>query len=647
MNSSQMISKFVSRLDNLAQELGLVSDVYVEDKNGEYSLVDSEIIANIENIIKNMREDLRTLENEITDESKETVSRLSKYLEQFINNTRKNSVDVKNIVTILKGTREAIKNETKKINIGELRHKKRGGDIATVSTQEEAQIKSKKNIGGVIVAKKGEIRKYISGEYTKVDEVLKKITIAIEQISKMSNTPKTPSKHAIKNEVSSIVRANLDRLKRRCLDCSQNLPDSIGVKNVKKQKSYAGLYKVAAVGLSLALLFSGIGKKSDFRIAIQDDMVPYQIELMDDIINENNNVLDTIEGVYHAMDSAGKEAEVIGDYSTINLTDGPEVEARKEKLKSTEDLKSYMGIITNNIRAYNEIKNPTNVQWINCQKALNEMYIILMEYNNELGEDNIYYLKLWNDFNSQHIAMGDMTQNGNNAHLDEIVLNNDQVMVYEENGIVRAGKIAETESKIAFYNKLMELPNIEGVKNIEDISESLYRFMQTDIAKSIGEEKLFEFLKTADLNLFGAYTKLNIENAQEFLPGYKLMENTYGEYITQYCEGDNKRVNEIEYVQYFIKALDFTDKIGETGFFTTFQAMLEQNDINRNFYNEYGRFYGTYERDEARNGFWNEITAYCKTLLNRERRGKYKETIYTIGDLLESGENNIETGERL
>ena len=63
-----------------------------------------------------------------------------------------------------------------------------------------------------------------------------------------------------------------------------------------------------------------------------------------------------------------------------------------------------------------------------------------------------------------------------------------------------------------FYNMLKQLPNIEEVKNIEDVSETLNDFLNGDIAKNVGEDNIKEFLKTANLNLFSAYTKYNHDN---------------------------------------------------------------------------------------------------------------------------------------
>ena len=111
---------------------------------------------------------------------------------------------------------------------------------------------------------------------------------------------------------------------------------------------------------------------------------------------------------------------------------------------------------------------------------------------------------------------------------------------------------------------------------------------------------------------------------------YKLMENTYREYVKEYCDGDNKQVQEEQYVQYFEKALGFTDKIGETGVIDTFKAMLEQNDINNNFYGEYGYKEVTEEKDT---GAWSDIKRSIKTLFNGQRRGEYKDTIDTIKDM--------------
>ena len=63
--------------------------------------------------------------------------------------------------------------------------------------------------------------------------------------------------------------------------------------------------------------------------------------------------------------------------------------------------------------------------------------------------------------------------------------------------------------------------------------------------------------------------------------------NTYNEYVEEYCNGDSNQVNENQYTQYFTKSLKYMDKLGEQGPVNTLKAMLEQNNINENFYKEF------------------------------------------------------------
>lgn len=170
---------------------------------------------------------------------------------------------------------------------------------------------------------------------------------------------------------------------------------------------------------------------------------------------------------------------------------------------------------------------------------------------------------------------------------------------------------------------LKQLPNIEEVKNIEDVSETLNDFLNGDIAKNVGEDNIKEFLKTANLNLFSAYTKYNHDN-NDFLEVYRLMDNTYNEYVEEYCNGDSNQVNENQYTQYFTKSLKYMDKLGEQGPVNTLKAMLEQNNINENFYKEYGHTSTTAKKDI---GVWNSIGRFIKTLFDGQRRGDYENLI--------------------
>lgn len=636
MNKAEkLVSNIMSKMQSLAKKLNLVSDVYKEDKKGEYSLVNKEIIEEIKSAISEMKKTINELTSEAKGTKIETINEINTYLDNIIINAEELDIDA--VKTILLGTVKSIKKETTQVEIGTPTEGKRGGKMGTIATKEQGKIGEQKNVGGVIVSKDDEsTAQNIGGEYTKLDEVIERIEIAMEQIADLSKSKEVTSKDEIKEKVDEIVEENMDKLIENCEKSAEDLQDVTKVKNVKKQKSFEGLYKVAAVGLTIALLFSGVGKKDDFKVAIPDNIDSYQVEIMSDIELQEESILDSIENSYTSKESAGSEAEEVGDKEVLedfeinSYNGGAEVAARNEKIDNIEVLKNYKKTIENINNEYSNIESPTNSQWLDYQIKLNNTYKEMMAFNIQVEEKTNEYLDTWNALNEEHISRNVMSKNAVEAHNTEISLNDDSIARNEEQIADIQSNIEETTKKIEFYEQLKKIPNIEDVKNIEDVSESLNRFMQTDIAKKMSTDELMEFMKGTDLNLFSAYTKINVNDSKDFFEGYKLMENTYKEYVDEYCDGDNTQVQEEMYAQYFEKAVGFTDKVGETGFIDTYKAMLQQNNINNNFYEEYGHKDVV---EEKKTDGWSGIKRSIKTLFDGQRKGEYKDTIEEISEM--------------
>lgn len=162
------------------------------------------------------------------------------------------------------------------------------------------------------------------------------------------------------------------------------------------------------------------------------------------------------------------------------------------------------------------------------------------------------------------------------------------------------------------------------------------------MAKEITEGKgLLEYIEreNLDLNLFAAYTKIDFASIspEEFVEGYKLLQNTYYQYLEEYCQGDNTQVDEGKYANYFKNALQFEEKIGESGFISTIQALIQQNHLNGRYYEEYGK---DMTKTQVENDFMKRLMDSVMTMFDGQRREEYNTTIEGIEDLYASLEIN-------
>lgn len=620
----EQLSDVVENIGSFLKKIGLVRDIYVENDEGEYSLAKNEDMSRIIDEISRLKRSLERLSRSVGRTERGTIDEINTYLDGMLKETQEGNIDITNITTILNATMQAIKNKTT-INIETPSPKGRGGDMGVVSVKQQG---GKRNIGGVIVSRNDtELKENIGGNYANVKHVLDIVKNALKQILNLSHINQS-SKAEITGEINKIISNNMATLAENCQRSAENLPNPTKITNVRKANSFAGIYKVIIAGLTAAVLLSGLGKKNDFQIAINDD-AHAKVEILGNIDGAKESILNSIGEAYVAFEGAGGEAQTVGNedvlekYGIGSGNDDPELIAREEKLYNIQQLENYEKTIENIKSQFTAIKDPTNKDWLEFQIKLNSIYEQMQVLNVQVEDKANKYLDLWNTLNEEHIALQSMPQSSIDAHNKEIELNEESIEKNNEQINEIQDGIDKTNERIMFYNMLKQLPNIEEVKNIEDVSETLNDFLNGDIAKNVGEDNIKEFLKTANLNLFSAYTKYNHDN-NDFLEVYRLMDNTYNEYVEEYCNGDSNQVNENQYTQYFTKSLKYMDKLGEQGPVNTLKAMLEQNNINENFYKEYGHTSTTAKKDI---GVWDSIGRFIKTLFNGQRRGDYEDLI--------------------
>lgn len=620
----EQLSDVVENIGSFLKKIGLVRDIYVANDEGEYSLAKNEDMSRIIDEISRLKRSLERLSRSVGRTERGTIDEINTYLDGMLKETQEGNIDITNITTILNATMQAIKNKTT-INIETPSPKGRGGDMGVVSVKKQG---GKRNIGGVIVSRNDtELKKNIGGNYANVKHVLDIVKNALKQILNLSHINQS-SKAEITGKINEIISNNMATLAENCQRSAENLPNPTKITNVRKANSFAGIYKVIIAGLTAAVLLSGLGKKNDFQIAINDD-AHAKVEILGNIDGAKESILNSIGEAYVAFEGAGGEAQTVGNedvlekYGIGSGNDDPELIAREEKLYNIQQLENYEKTIENIKSQFTAIKDPTNKDWLEFQIKLNSIYEQMQVLNVQVEDKANKYLDLWNTLNEEHIALQSMPQSSIDAHNKEIELNEESIEKNNEQINEIQDGIDKTNERIMFYNMLKQLPNIEEVKNIEDVSETLNDFLNGDIAKNVGEDNIKEFLKTANLNLFSAYTKYNHDN-NDFLEVYRLMDNTYNEYVEEYCNGDSNQVNENQYTQYFTKSLKYMDKLGEQGPVNTLKAMLEQNNINENFYKEYGHTSTTAKKDI---GVWDSIGRFIKTLFNGQRRGDYENLI--------------------
>jgi len=620
----EQLSDVVENIGSFLKKIGLVRDIYVANDEGEYSLAKNEDMSRIIDEISRLKRSLERLSRSVGRTERGTIDEINTYLDGMLKETQEGNIDITNITTILNATMQAIKNKTT-INIETPSPKGRGGDMGVVSVKKQGE---QRNIGGVIVSRNDtELKKNIGGDYANVKHVLDIVKNALKQILNLSHINQS-SKAEITGEINKIISNNMATLVEKCQRSAENLPNPTKITNVRKANSFAGIYKVIIAGLTAAVLLSGLGKKNDFQIAINDD-AHAKVEILGNIDGAKESILNSIGEAYVAFEGAGGEAQTVGNedvlekYGIGSGNDDPELIAREEKLYNIQQLENYEKTIENIKSQFTAIKDPTNKDWLEFQIKLNSIYEQMQVLNVQVEDKANKYLDLWNTLNEEHIALQSMPQSSIDAHNKEIELNEESIEKNNEQINEIQDGIDKTNERIMFYNMLKQLPNIEEVKNIEDVSEILNDFLNGDIAKNVGEDNIKEFLKTANLNLFSAYTKYNHDN-NDFLEVYRLMDNTYNEYVEEYCNGDSNQVNENQYTQYFTKSLKYMDKLGEQGPVNTLKAMLEQNNINENFYKEYGHTSTTAKKDI---GVWNSIGRFIRTLFDGQRRGDYKNLI--------------------
>lgn len=394
----EQLSDVVENIGSFLKKIGLVRDIYVANDEGEYSLAKNEDMSRIIDEISRLKRSLERLSRSVGRTERGTIDEINTYLDGMLKETQEGNIDITNITTILNATMQAIKNKTT-INIETPSPKGRGGDMGVVSVKQQG---GERNIGGVIVSRNDtELKENIGGNYANVKFVLDIVKNALKQILNLSHINQS-SKAEITGEINKIISNNMATLVENCQRSAEDLPNPTKITNVRKANSFAGIYKVIIAGLTAAVLLSGLGKKNDFQIAINDD-AHAKVEILGNIDGAKESILNSIGEAYVAFEGAGGEAQTVGNedvlkkYGIGSGNDDPELIAREEKLYNIQQLENYEKTIENIKSQFTAIKDPTNKDWLEFQIKLNSIYEQMQVLNVQVEDKANKYLDLWNN----------------------------------------------------------------------------------------------------------------------------------------------------------------------------------------------------------------------------------------------------------
>ena len=608
--------------------------------DGEYSLVDSDKLREISGVVDELRTAILKIAREVDITKKETLDGIDKFFDILKNELK--DLDIDEIIKMIENLQKIV-DESDKIHIDtpQVNAKGTGGKIGTTTYNGE-------NVGGVIV-KKDDTRD-IEGEYVDKEPIDEGIKHILEELAKLTNDISNKEKaEEIRKQISEFVGKNFDELAEKCQESAKDLPEVAEVTKVTKKRSFDGLKRVAIVALSIATIASFISKSQDYSIAIEAQD-PSAITLETDIETTAEDVIRDIQEKYQAGINAGHEAEVNDQRAQevkdakeelgMDDTKGPEVASREGKLESTQQLDSIRNQVNEIKTKFNAIQNPTNAQKLDYSIQLHEQLNKLLDLGIEVNEQTIKNLDLWEILNNLHIDSGSIGPNAIRDHIEENEANEKREQEILDKNETNKENIENNNKKIEFLKALKGVDTLEDIKNIDEAVETIWTFMQSDLGKEIGQDEIIKLASDTHVNLLSEYIKNagNIQTKEEFLAKYLVVENTFDEYFITYANMDETKVDESTYVPYTLTALEqYEQKIGNPDEFKI-SGQFEQNELNRNYYNQYGK---KVAQNDVKTGRFSRLVEGIKTFLNSRRRGEYRDLIETLKEISKQQENNI------
>lgn len=615
-NANEASKKVLKKLQKFFTE---TAKVYVEDKNGEYGLVESNQLKELKDNIKMLKDELRGLKAEIGQENYDTLIKK-------IDNIDYDKMPMDQVGMLIETAKILIsKNATMKISDYEA--KQRGGDLAKVIQIEDGKEKTR---GGIILPKdKSKAEEELAGEYTKTDDAYKILDDCVKKIGELAKVGNPINKKEAQEAISAIIKNNRKGISKTLEDSAQSLHELQSVKTVKKKNIRLGAYRAAIIGLSAGALAAVFANRGESTVAIQADEIE-NYNISNEIKSELEDTKSMIGNNYTYENGKLQEAQILGK---IDADVETEVEARENRINYmdlVEEMQQDMDILD---EQYTAITDPTNAEWVGYQIDSFKQYDRILVLHEDVADQGIEHIGKWNEYNQEHINEGNFSEETKLDHESEISYGIDQIDEYNSTKEEIKEQKVQNEDRTSFYEAFLEIKDIENVKDIESTIEKIYNFSKSDIGQELGQDNLFKILEGKNLDLFANFSDQNIkvDSLKDFMETYAKVEHSYNTYVRQYCDGNVKQADENKYIQ-FIEGLmnkGELDKVGEKNIFNKIGGILQIDKLNKEYYNDYGKD----DVKEVEKGTMDKLQDFIRKTFDTAKIGDYNKMMKNIKEI--------------
>lgn len=577
-----------------------------------------------ENQIESANAQIRLINQKINEIN---ARRDSSYSQQVINMLEKAINELRNNVTL------EISNPTRS---KDQNGNPVGGNLSTVSDP-----KLRKNIGGIITSVK-DASDY-SGQYARLENIINVLGPVVDEIYKQQQNEQQRTIPNIQGIVAEKTK----------FDAGEAIHE-IGTKNVKVTQKTLLNKRVVPVMLALGVFASiavGALRGTNVNISGAHGNSEYTTGVTEEINEAQNEAATALGNLEIHLQGQLEEERAIhkfnGDPAFVAEERGVNAQNKENEIiaKGEEIQRLYGG----------DISLLSNEEAAQCFIARYRVLIEQYEYTNGIYEEDSECLDGIKDANNEHINISNGTQapgdnqNGLVNSLDEKDIKrhksqNETAGRISEENLKRMSeneqKKEDAQKRIDFINILRQQKGFKDINpgNFENTFESLYQMYN----KRADQVSMEDFIKLIDengynLNIMAEYAKEELPDLslEESLGRFGLINNSYEIYLEQYAL-NGKKVDISSYTQYVNQYIEDNPEIRrDGGIFTIIKGQFSQNDMNAGFY-EHRQNGGTKE------GVINRIFENIKTLLNRERRGKYQEAVNQYTKSIEAALNQDE-----
>lgn len=653
--------ELLEKLSNLLSKLKLVENRWVESNDGTDVIVKQEEIDNIQKTLEQTQKSMKDLVTSTQGLTENARKELLEKVEQLGKSVSSGNPEIIATVSAIceKGlgelnklgtlnvsefkTPEQLKQE--KIARGEAENDGKvpsGGDITIISTtgyenqpngKNKEDNKDKKIGAGIVSGKNKEYQQELEGEYLKKEKVLEIVNgiidASLKEIEKISSENGIDTKN-----IENLINKNMDNIKENLKQSAVGKKEQVNgtlVTSTKRLTARA-LMLLFAVGMTFSAAMGYVANKNG-NYSISTDK---QIE---STFDDNTEELEEI-----ARDAIEKKAEHEEDAAKEEMDNGSlaykdeELITRETETQNYEELENVLEEIERIEEDYKTNSNPSNLDHIEYEEAIKEKENEIIDLIIATKQGDNTALDKWIEENCEHIDKMS-TQKDIDEHLAQNT-NSEKLKQINEKDISELEILKEqNQERIEFNSQIKNILNLESIENIENFSESVYNFYSENKDK-VSLEELTDFLNKddRDLDLFAAHTKVNekTENMSDFFGNFVLLENTYNEYVSEYCDGDKTKVDEGQFAEYFSVAKDnYMQDLGENeGPIGKFGQKLDQNTMNKRFWEQ---------TTGNKQKFVENCMQLFKTIIDGTRSSEFNEAIEQVTEIQQEKNLNKQT----